>query len=195
MRLILASHNRHKAREFDRLLPGFEVEPYPGELPEETGATFRDNAELKAVHVHSALGGGVWVLADDSGIEASALGGRPGVRSARFAGEQATDEQNLVALLAALEFEPDHGVAYAAELVLIAPEGRRYYAHGELRGTLADSPRGEGGFGYDPAFVPEGETRTVGEMSAAEKDAISHRARAAANLLAQLERDDSVPIA
>jgi XTP/dITP diphosphohydrolase len=186
MRLILASHNQHKAKEFERLLPGFEVQPYEGELPEETGETFRENAELKAAHVHSALGGGVWVLADDSGIEASALGGRPGVRSARFAGEQATDEQNLVALLAAVEHEPDHGVAYAAELVLIAPDGRRFYARGELRGTLADSPRGDGGFGYDPAFVPEGETRTVGEMSAAEKDAISHRARAAASLLAQL---------
>jgi XTP/dITP diphosphohydrolase len=187
MRLILASHNQHKAREFARLLPGFEVEPYPGELPEEIGETFRENAELKAVHVHSALGGGVWVLADDSGIEASALGGRPGVRSARFAGEHATDEENLAALLAALEHESDRGVAYAAELVLIAPDGARRYSRGELRGTLAFEPRGGEGFGYDPAFVPEGETRTVGEMSAAEKDAISHRARAAANLLAQLE--------
>src|SRR5207247_6997147 len=119
MRLILASHNQHKAREFERLLPGFEVEPYPGELPRETGATFRENAELKAVHVHSALGGGVWVLADDSGIEASALGGRPGVRSARFAGERATDEQNLVALLAGIEIELDRGVDYAEGLGLI----------------------------------------------------------------------------
>ena len=123
MRLILASHNRHKAREFARLLPGFEVEPYPGDLPQETGETFRENAELKAVHVYSALGGGVWVLADDSGIEAAALGGRPGVRSARFAGEQAGDQQNLAALLAALEHKRDRGVAYAAELVLIAPDG------------------------------------------------------------------------
>jgi XTP/dITP diphosphohydrolase len=145
--------------------------------------------------VHSALGGGVWVLADDSGIEASALGGRPGVRSARFAGEHATDEENLAALLAALEHESDRGVAYAAELVLISPDGARRYARGELRGTLAFELRGGGGFGYDPAFVPEGETRTVGEMSAAEKDAISHRARAAANLLAQLAGDESVSIA
>src|SRR5258706_15783816 len=142
MRLILASHNDHKAREFERLLPGFEVEPYPGELPEETGATFRENAELKAMHVHSALGGGVWVLADDSGIEASALDGRPGVRSARFAGEQATDEQNLVALLAALEFEPDHRVAYSAELVLIEPDGRRFSSLGDLRGTQTAFPSG-----------------------------------------------------
>jgi non-canonical purine NTP pyrophosphatase (RdgB/HAM1 family) len=89
MKLVLASHNSHKAREFERLLPGFEVEPYAGDLPEEIGVTFRDNAELKARHVHAAIDGAAWVLADDSGIAASALDGRPGVRSARFAGEHA----------------------------------------------------------------------------------------------------------
>ncbi|HWH65664.1 MAG TPA: non-canonical purine NTP pyrophosphatase, partial [Gaiellales bacterium] len=107
MKLVLASHNPHKAREFERLLPGFEVEPYPGDLPEETGVTFRDNAELKARHVHAAIGGAAWVLADDSGIEASALDGRPGVRSARFAGEHATDAENLDALLTALAGRDD----------------------------------------------------------------------------------------
>jgi XTP/dITP diphosphohydrolase len=186
LRLVLATHNAHKAREFERLLPGFEVETHPGELPAETEETFRENAELKADHVFEALGGGAWVLADDSGIEAAALGGRPGVRSARFAGEQAGDAENLRVLLDALANESDRRVAYVAELVLIDPNGRRRYARGELRGTLATEPRGEGGFGYDPAFVPDGETRTVGEMSAAEKDAISHRARAAASLMAQL---------
>jgi XTP/dITP diphosphohydrolase len=190
MRLVLATHNAHKAREFERLLPGFEIEAYPGGLPAETGETFRENAELKADHVFEALGGGVWVLADDSGIEAAALGGRPGVRSARFAGEQAGDAENLRALLDALANESDRSVAYVAELVLIDPDGRRRYARGELRGTLAAEPRGEAGFGYDPAFVPEGETRTVGEMSSAEKDAISHRARAAASLMAQLRADE-----
>ena len=185
MKLVLASHNAHKARELTRLLPGWEVEPYAGELPEETGQTFRDNALLKARAVHEALGGASWVLADDSGIEAEALGGRPGVRSARFAGEHATDEQNLVKLLEVLSGSDDRRVAYVAELVAIAPDGRELHARGELRGTLADGPRGSGGFGYDPAFVPEGEQRTVGEMSAGEKDAISHRARAA-RALAQL---------
>jgi XTP/dITP diphosphohydrolase len=107
------------------------------------------------------------------------------VRSARFAGEHATDEQNLVKLLEALSGSDDRRVAYVAELVAIAPDGRELHARGELRGTLADGPRGSGGFGYDPAFVPEGEQRTVGEMSAGEKDAISHRARAA-RALAQL---------
>jgi XTP/dITP diphosphohydrolase len=186
MKLVLASHNRHKAHEFDRLLPGFEVEPYAGDLPKETGVTFRDNAELKARHVHAAIGGSAWVLADDSGIAASALGGRPGVRSARFAGEHATDAENLDALLAALAGRDDRSVAYVAELVAISPAGRELHARGELRGRMAEHPRGSGGFGYDPAFVPEGETRTVGEMGAGEKDAISHRARAAAALREQL---------
>ncbi|MDT5266621.1 MAG: XTP/dITP diphosphohydrolase, partial [Mycobacterium sp.] len=186
MRLVLATHNAHKAREFERLLPRFEVETYPGELPAETGETFRENAELKARHVHEAIGGSAWVLADDSGIEAAALGGRPGVRSARFAGEHADDRQNLKALLTALAGGDDRRVAYVAELVAIAPDGREVHARGELRGNLAVDPRGEGGFGYDPAFIPEGETRTVGEMAAAEKDAVSHRARAARALAPQL---------
>jgi XTP/dITP diphosphohydrolase len=190
MRLVLATHNAHKAREFERLLPEFEVETYPGQLPAETGETFRENAELKADHVFEMLGGGVWVLADDSGIEAAALAGRPGVRSARFAGEGAGDAENLRALLDALADESDRSVAYVAELVLIDPDRRRRHARGELRGTLAAEPRGDGGFGYDPAFVPEGETRTVGEMSAGEKDAISHRARAAASLMVQLRADE-----
>ena len=125
MKLVLASHNPHKAREFERLLPGFEVEPYAGDLPEETGVTFRDNAELKARHVHAAIGGSAWVLADDSGIAAAALDGRPGVRSARFAGEHATDAENLNALLAALAGRDDRSVAYVAELVAISPEGQR----------------------------------------------------------------------
>jgi XTP/dITP diphosphohydrolase len=185
-KLVLASNNPHKAREFARLLPGFEVEPFAGALPPETGETFRENAELKARHVHEAIGGSAWVLADDSGIEAAALGGRPGVRSARFAGEHADDRENLEALLAALAGGDDRRVAYVAELVAIAPDGRELHVRGELRGSLAAEPRGEGGFGYDPAFIPEGETRTVGEMSAAEKDAVSHRARAARVLAEQL---------
>jgi len=184
-RLVLASGNPHKAQELTRLLPGHSVEPWVGELPEETGDTFLDNARLKARHVHAAVGP-AWVIADDSGIEAAALGGAPGVRSARYAGEHATDQENLAKLLATLAGLDDRRVAYVAQLVAIDPDGRELLARGELRGTLAGEPRGSGGFGYDPAFVPEGETRTVGEMSAGEKDAISHRARAAAELLPQL---------
>jgi XTP/dITP diphosphohydrolase len=183
MRVVLASGNRHKAQELTRLLPGWEVAPYDGELPVETGQTFRENALLKARHVWNALDGKAWVLADDSGIAADALDGAPGVRSARFAGEEATDEQNLDALMRALEDVDDRRVAYVAELVMISPEGHELHARGELQGILAVEPRGTGGFGYDPAFVPVGQERTVGEMGAAEKDAISHRARAAAALL------------
>ena len=146
MKLVLASHNPHKAREFERLLPGFEVEPYAGDLPEETGVTFRDNAELKARHVHAAIGGSAWVLADDSGIAAAALDGQPGVRSARFAGEHATDAENLDALLAALAGRDDRSVAYVAELVAISPIGQELHARGELRGRMAERPRGSGRF-------------------------------------------------
>ncbi len=185
-RIVLASGNPHKAVELGRVLPGFAVEPYAGDLPDETGETFLANARLKARHVHAALGGGVWVLADDSGIEAAALGGVPGVRSARYAGEDATDEQNLHKLLDALRGEADRRVRYVAELVAISPQGEELHARGELRGTLAAAPRGSGGFGYDPAVVPDGETRTVAELAPEEKDAISHRARAAAALLPQL---------
>jgi XTP/dITP diphosphohydrolase len=182
MRVVLASGNRHKAEELTRLLPGMSVEPYGGELPRETGSSFLENALIKARAVHESLDGGAWVLADDSGIEARALGGVPGIRSARYAGEGATDEQNLRKLLDALAGQDDRAVAYVAELVAIAPDGRELHARGELRGTLAEEPRGSGGFGYDPAFVPEGEMRTVAEMTPGEKDAISHRARAAEGL-------------
>jgi XTP/dITP diphosphohydrolase len=185
-RIVLASGNAHKAVELARVLPGWDVQPFGGGLPEETGETFVENALLKARHVHAAIGGGAWVLADDSGIEAAALGGVPGVRSARYAGEEATDAENLAKLLAALEGRDDRRVRYVAELVAIAPDGKELHARGELTGTLATAPRGGGGFGYDPAFVPDGETRTVAEMAPAEKDAMSHRARAAAALLPQL---------
>jgi len=193
VRIVLASGNAHKARELGRLLEGWEVETFAGGLPEETGETFVENARLKARHVHAALGGAEWVLADDSGIEAAALQGAPGVRSARYAGEDATDEQNLAKLIGALAGSDDRRVRYVAELVAIAPDGGEVTARGELTGTLAAAPRGTGGFGYDPAFVPDGESRTVAEMSPVEKDAISHRARAARALLPLLEKTGSDP--
>ena len=194
MKIVLASANAHKALELGRLLEGWEVETFAGELPEETGATFVDNARLKARHVHAALAGSEWVLADDSGIEAAALGGVPGVRSARYAGEDATDQQNLAKLIGALADEDDRRVRYVAELVAIAPDGAEVTARGELTGTLVDTPRGTGGFGYDPAFLPDGEARTVAEMAAGEKDAISHRARAARTLLPMLQQRGQTPM-
>lgn len=191
MRLVLASGNAHKALELGRLLEGWQVETFAGELPEETGETFIENARLKARHVHAALGGASWVLADDSGIEAAGLGGVPGVRSARYAGEGATDAQNLAKLIAALDGSGDRRVRYVAELVAIDPGGTEITARGELTGTLAHAPRGTGGFGYDPAFVPDdlGDGRTMAELSVEEKDAISHRGRAARELLAWLAGD------
>jgi non-canonical purine NTP pyrophosphatase (RdgB/HAM1 family) len=140
-RIVLASGNAHKAVELARVLPGWDVQPFGGGLPEETGETFAENALLKARHVHAAIGGGDWVLADDSGIEAAALGGVPGVRSARYAGEDATDEANLAKLLAALEGRADRRVRYVAELVAIAPDGSQLHGRGELTGTLARAPR------------------------------------------------------
>jgi len=193
MKLVLATRNAHKVREFDALLKPHEVGPLPDEvvLPPETGSTFAENALVKARTAAQALG--VPAIADDSGIESAALGGAPGVRSARFAGEHATDAENLNALLAALAGRDDRSVAYVAELVAISPTGQEMHARGELRGSMAERPRGSGGFGYDPAFVPEGESRTVGEMEAAEKDAISHRALAAAALRERLAAELQEP--
>ena len=131
---MLASANPHKAAEFARLLPGYDVTPFAGELPAETGTTFLENARLKAQHVHRSEGGTAWVLADDSGIEAAALGGAPGVYSARYAGDGATDAQNLAKLLGALRGGDDRRVRYVAELVAIAPDGRELRARGELSG-------------------------------------------------------------
>jgi XTP/dITP diphosphohydrolase len=178
--MVLASSNRHKAEELARLLPGFAVEPYPGPLPPETGETFRENALLKARHVHRALGGGVWVLADDSGIAAAALDGAPGVRSARYAGESATDEENLAKLLREVP-DSDRRVAYVCAVAYAEPGGVQHVVEARCEGMLTNDPRGDGGFGYDPAFVPvdRDDGRTMAELTPAEKDAISHRGRAA----------------
>jgi len=189
MKLVLASHNAHKAAELSRLLPGWEVEPYPGELPEETGETFRDNAELKARHVHAALGGAAWVLADDSGIEAAALGGRPGVRSARFAGEHATDQENLDKLRATAP--PGSGLRYVCAIAYVDPHTQTEHVVEETTsGTMAPEPKGTRGFGYDPVFLPDDapDGRTMAELTDSEKDAISHRGRAARALLQWLPR-------
>lgn len=188
LRLYVATTSQGKLRDFRVAAEAhsIDIDPLPGlatiPAPEENGATFADNARLKAIY-YSRFAPDALVMADDSGLEVDALDGAPGVRSARFAGEHATDGENLARLLSELDGSGDRRVAYVAQLVAIDPEGRELLARGELRGSLAQEPRGSGGFGYDPAFVPEGETRTVGEMSAAEKDGISHRARAAAELL------------
>ncbi|MEJ7656689.1 MAG: RdgB/HAM1 family non-canonical purine NTP pyrophosphatase [Thermoleophilaceae bacterium] len=188
--LVLASRNAHKARELRALLAPWALEPLAPEveLPPETGETFAANAALKAVA--AARASGRPAVADDSGIEAAALGGAPGVRSARFAGEDASDEDNLTKLLREIPSGGDRRVAYVCALAYADPgdDGPPRLFEARCEGTLAEHPRGQGGFGYDPAFLPAEipDGRTMAELTAEEKDAISHRGRAARALTAWL---------
>ena len=186
--LLLATRNEHKRREFARLLPGWEIDALPDEveLPPEDGATFAQNALGKARAAAAATRRAC--IADDSGIEAAALGGGPGVRSARYAGENASDEQNLALLLR--EAPAGSALEYVCALAYVDPaSGEERIFEGRCAGTLAVAPRGERGFGYDPAFVPDecpGD-ETMAQLSDARKDQISHRGRAARALLAWLD--------
>lgn len=184
-RIAIASRNAHKLREIGRICADWPVEwltveNHEGPWPdvEETGSIYLENALLKARAGAAALGEPA--LADDSGIEVDALGGRPGHRSARFAGEDATDQQNLDELIRALKGVPGSGrtARYRCLAVLAFPEGRELHAEGICEGTLVGRPRGDEGFGYDPIFVPEGWDRTMAELTDEEKDRISHRGRA-----------------
>jgi XTP/dITP diphosphohydrolase len=191
-RLVVATRNEHKLRELGEVLAEFELEPFPGavELPPEEGETFADNALAKARAAHAATGRAA--IADDSGIEARALGGAPGVRSARYAGPDATDGENLELLLREVAGAEERGVAYVCALAYVGEDGSERIVEGRGEGTLAAEPRGSGGFGYDPAFVPEDtgpdDPRTMAELSPSEKHAISHRGRAARALAEVLSR-------
>jgi XTP/dITP diphosphohydrolase len=194
-RLLVATRSEHKLRELRELLrldraelislgaAGVEGDPV------EDGRTFRTNAAIKARFGLRATG--LPTLADDSGIEVDALGGGPGVRTRRYAGEQATDADNNAKLLAALDDLPPErrGARYVCVLALAMPGAPLAFTRGTCRGRIATAPRGAGGFGYDPIFEPEGEPvggRTFGEWSAAEKNRISHRARAARRMAPRL---------
>lgn len=187
--VVLATRNPHKLLEFGRLLApaGIVVEPLPEDvqLPPETGETFAANALPKARTAAAAIGR--VAIADDSGIEAEALGGRPGVYSARYAGPAASDAENLAKLTS--EAPAGSGLRYVCALALVDPAlGHEEVVFGECRGVLAARAAGSGGFGYDPAFVPFEEAaggRTMAELSDAEKDRISHRGRAVQALLAR----------
>lgn len=186
--LVLATRNAHKVREFARLLPGIGIVPLPDgvALPPEVGETFAANALPKARAAAAATG--LPSFADDSGIEAAALGGAPGVRSARYAAPDATDTENLALLLR--EAPAGSGLRYVCVIAHVDPAtGTERTWEGECRGTVAAVPAGAGGFGYDPAFVPDDDDtgRTMAELSDAEKDAISHRGRAARMLLGALQ--------
>ena len=189
----LASGNRHKAEEFARLAaesPASSVLPIRikaaekmPEVAEDTG-TFAGNARKKAAALQALLDPEAWVLADDSGVCVDALGGAPGVESAYFAGPQHDMRANLQKLAAVMREVPEErrGAQFVCVLVLRGPRGLEFVAEGSCRGRLLDEPRGGKGFGYDPLFVPEGFERTYAELAEAEKNRISHRARAWAKL-------------
>ncbi|HET9671616.1 MAG TPA: RdgB/HAM1 family non-canonical purine NTP pyrophosphatase [Actinomycetota bacterium] len=193
-RIAIASRNPHKLREIGRICAGWPVEwvtAGEGGDPrwpdvEETGATYLENARLKARAVAAALGEPA--VADDSGIEVDALGGGPGPRSARFAGNGATDERNLEELIRAVKGVPASGrtARYRCVAVLAFPDGRERTAEGVCEGGLVTRRRGARGFGYDPIFVPAGWDRTMAELTDEEKDRISHRGRAFRALAGEL---------
>lgn len=189
MRLLLATHNGHKRRELARLLPAHDVVLLADgvRLPPEDGETFIENALGKARAAARATG--EVAIADDSGIAAAVLGGAPGVRSARYAGADATDEQNLAKLLS--EVPAGSALEYVCALVYVDPvRGVEQVFQERCVGRMADGPRGAGGFGYDPVFLPEDDPSgsTMAELSGAQKDAISHRGRAARALEQWLQK-------
>jgi XTP/dITP diphosphohydrolase len=185
-RLLLATRNEGKVAELRRILAGDSrladvelisaAEVVVPDTPE-TGETFAANAALKARAAAHATG--LVAVADDSGLTVDALGGEPGVRSARYAGAHGDDDANLALVLQRMTGVADRAARFVCAAAVAAPgDGEPRVAHGEVRGELIEAPRGDGGFGYDPIFVPHGETRTTAEMAPAEKDAISHRGAA-----------------
>ena len=190
IRLVCASANPKKVDELARMLPDWvTLVPRPdfvGDV-EETAPTLEGNATIKAVEVANAVG--EWAIADDTGLEVAALKGEPGVRSARFAGESATDEENRELLLQRMERVADRSARFRTVVALVDSKGEMHFRSGECAGTIAMEERGGGGFGYDSLFIPnEGDGRTFAEMTAEEKDAISHRGRALAQVPELLSR-------
>lgn len=190
MKLIIASNNKHKIYEIKKILgekfldilsmsdAGIDHETV------EDGTTFMENALKKAREIAEISG--CPALADDSGITAHALGDRPGIYSARFSGEHGNDAENNALLLKLLADKEDKGAHYICALALVYPDGREVTAEGYMYGTITPDARGDRGFGYDPIFIADGETRTVAEMTDEEKNAISHRGKALALLLEKI---------
>ncbi|CAN5647014.1 XTP/dITP diphosphatase [soil metagenome] len=183
MRLVLASRNENKLRELRRVLPEWGIELLGArDEPVEDGATFLDNARIKARHGQVQAARDVWIAGEDSGIEVTAIGGRPGVESARWA------EDGVARLLTELDGVADRRARYVCELVVLAPNGSELHARGVLEGEIAVGPRGTEGFGYDPIFIPGGMALTVAELGNGWKAEHSHRAQAAralADMLAE----------
>ena len=178
--MILCSQNEHKRVELERALRGWTIGALDvSSYPDETGDTFQKNARAKALFGREVGPGDAWMLGEDSGLEVEALGGAPGVETARWARGRHVDR-----ILAALDGVEDRRARYVCEVVAIAPDGRELRATGILEGRIAHEPRGSGGFGFDPVFVPAGEERTVAELGDDWKAKHSHRGRAALALRA-----------
>jgi len=177
----LASGNPHKLVELRRALPGWEIDLVEDDdFPPEHGATYEENARGKAIHGRAGAPADAWVVGEDSGIEAAALGGRPGIASARWDGD------GVARMLRELEGMAERRARYVCVIVALGPGGEEVVAEGTLAGAIASGSSGAAGFGYDPIFVPDGEERTVAELGNDWKAAHSHRARAAAALAAAL---------
>ena len=180
----LCSSNAHKAEELGRLLPGWTIQPLDtDEWPPEVGETYYENARAKAEHGRRVGDPVQWMIGEDSGLEVAALGGRPGLHSARYA---PAGGPAISKLLAELDGVADRGAQYVCELVVLSPDGEEARGTGTLAGRIGDAPRGREGFGFDPVFVPDGEERTVAELGDDWKSQHSHRALAAKALLAAL---------
>ena len=191
MRLVMASANAHKALEIAQILTDHEIEPRPDSLGEivEDQETLEGNARLKASAVCAEAKSPA--VADDTGLEVAALAGLPGVRSARFAGDSATDSENLSKLLEDMQHVPNgqRTARFRTVAVVVFPDGKELVAHGVVEGSIAEEPRGTGGFGYDSVFVPdEGGGSTFAEMQAEHKNLISHRGRAFRSLAQMLSQ-------
>ena len=195
MRIVCASANPHKVEELARLLPSWvDLVPRPSDIGDidEDAPTLEGNAIIKAVEI--ANHASEWAIADDTGLEVEALNGAPGVRSARFAGEHATDAENRALLLAKLEGATNRSARFRTVVALVSSKGDIHFVGGECAGTIAESERGNSGFGYDSLFIPaDGDGRTFAEMNGPEKDAVSHRGRALAQIPELLARIFGLP--
>ena len=177
MKLFVATHNQHKIREISQILPDFEIVPDDPEGVEENAPDFAGNALIK-VHAIAARHPGEWCMADDSGLEVRALGGAPGVHSARYAGEPCSTPANNALLLKNLEGKSDRRARFTCCCALVDPSGEEMVVHGHCPGRIAEKASGSEGFGYDPLFIPDGYDKSFADLSADEKNAISHRGRA-----------------
>lgn len=177
MKLYIATHNLHKVREFSEILSDWEIIPDDPEGVEENALDFRGNALIK-VRAIAAKHCGYWSLADDSGLEVKALNGAPGVHSARYAGEPTDSAANNLLLLRNLEGIADRTANFTCAIALVDPNGEEYVCEGKCFGRIALTPSGSAGFGYDPLFIPDGFDKSFADLSAVEKNAISHRGRA-----------------